>query len=39
MVGAKGYHFEDGPYVEYKGSAEGLEEKQARLNEELKKND
>lgn len=34
---AKGYHFEDGPYVEYKGANENLEDKAKLLNEEIKK--
>lgn len=34
---AKGYHFEDGPYVEYKGPNENLEQKAGFINNEIKK--
>ena len=35
--GAKGYHFPDAPYVEYKGKHENLELATKEINEELKK--
>ena len=39
LIGTKGYHFEDGPYVEYQGNvpADERESLIAALNEECKK--